>query len=166
MSIQQIRKSALIAVGIAALGAAGLLAGRISAGAIPGHDRGDPVLRMFHHLSDALDLTDDQEDRIKDVLKGHAAEIEAQMKASAAARRALHQTAMADPTEESAIRAAAQKLGSVQADSALLFSRIRKEVEPILTSDQRTKLHEFRERAKNRSEAAVKSLQSFLESKS
>ena len=166
MSIQQIRKSVLIAVGIAALGVAGLLAGRLSAGVMPGHSHGDPIMRVFHHLSDALDLTDDQEDRIKEVLKGHAAEIEAQMKASAAARRGLHQSALVEPSDESAIRAAAQKLGSVQGDSALLFARIRKEVEPILTKEQRVKLHEVRERARSKSEATVKSFQSFLESKS
>ena len=166
MSIQQIRKSVLIAAGIVALGAAGLVAGRLSAGAIPGHGRGDSVMRMFHHMAEALDLSDDQEARIKDVLKAHAPEIEAQMKASSAARRGLHPAALADPADESAIRAAAQKLGSVQADSALLFSRIRKEVDPVLTDAQRKKLHEVRERARSRADAAVKSFQSFLESQS
>ncbi|HKF44524.1 MAG TPA: Spy/CpxP family protein refolding chaperone [Thermoanaerobaculia bacterium] len=166
MSIQQIRKSVLIAAGIVVLGIAGLVAGRLSAGAFPGHGKGDPAFRMFHHMAEALDLTDDQKAKIKEVLKAHAAEIEAQMRASATARRALHQATLADSTDESAIRAAAQSLGAVQGDSALLIAKVRKEVDPILTDDQKTKLRQLRENARSRSDSTIKSFESFLGNRS
>jgi len=166
VSIQQIRKSVLIAFGLVALGIAGLLAGRISAGAMPGQGHRDSAMRMFRRMSEALDLSDDQKTRIKGVLKAHAPEIETHMKALSDARKSLHQAALSDAPDESAIRAAAQSLGWVQGDGALLFAKIRAEVDPILSDDQRGKLRQFRDRAKGRGDSAIKSFEAFLESKS
>jgi Spy/CpxP family protein refolding chaperone len=166
VSIQQIRKSVLIAVGLAALGIAGLLAGRISAGAMPGQGHRDSAMRMFRHMSEALGLTDDQKTQIKGILKTHAAEIEGHMKALSDARKALHQATLSDAPDESAIRSAAQSLGAVQGDGALLFVKIRAEVVPILNDNQRGKLQQFRERAKGRGDSSIKSFEAFLESKS
>ena len=165
MSIQQIRKSVLIAVGLAALGVAGLLAGRLSAGAMPGGHR-NSAMRMFRHMSEALDLSDDQKTRIKGVLKAHSTEIETHMKALSDARKALHQAALSDAPDESAIRSAAQSLGWIQGDGALLFAKIRAEVDPILSDDQRGKLRQLRDRAKGRADSSIKSFEAFLESKS
>ena len=166
MTIGQIRRSVLIAGGIVALGAAGLLAGRFSAGAIAGHGHRDFAVRMFRHVARTLDLSDGQKTRIKEILKAHAAEIEAQMKASGAARRALHQAVLAEPADEAAIRSAAGRLGSVQGDAALLFARIRSELDPILTDEQRARIRQLRERARGRTDSAVKSFEAFLEERS
>jgi Spy/CpxP family protein refolding chaperone len=113
-------------------------------------------------MARALDLSDDQKTRIKAVLKTHAAEIEAQMKASSSARRALHQAVLAQPIDANAIRTAAAGLGSVEGDGAVLFAKIRTEVEPILTDAQRAKIQQLRERVRDRGDAAVKSFESFL----
>ncbi len=166
MSIQQIRKSVLVGAGIAVLGAAGLAAGRLSAGAFPGRGRSDFGPRAFGRISRALDLSDDQKTQIKAILKTHAAEIQAQIKASASARRAVHDAVLAQPLDETAIRAAAQKLGQVHADGAVLFARIRTEVQPILTDEQRAKIQTFRERMRGRAESALKSFDALLESDS
>ena len=166
MSIRQIRRSVLIAAGVVALGLAGLLAGRVSAGAMNAHGRGDFAFRMFRHMARALDLTDDQKAKIKDVLKAHAAEVEAQMKASGSARRALHQAVLADPIDETAIRAAATALGSVEGNGAVLFAKIRLEVDPILTDVQRGKVRQLRDKARGRADSAVKSFEALLESRS
>jgi Spy/CpxP family protein refolding chaperone len=166
VTIRQVRKSFLIAAGVAALAALGLVAGRISAGAMPGGGHRDFALRMFSHMSRALELSEDQKARVKDILRAHAAEIEAQMKASGAARRALHQSVLAQPPDEDAIRSAARQLGSVQGDSAVLFSKIRAEVDPVLTDAQREKVRQFRDRAKSRTDSAVKSFEAFLEERS
>jgi len=166
VSIQQIRKSVLIAAGLLALGVAGLLAGRLSAGAMPGEGHRISAARMFRRMSEELDLSDDQKTRIKGVLKSHSTEIETHMKALSDARRALHQAALSGAPDESVIRTAAQSLGWVQGDGALLFAKIRAEVDPILTDDQRGKLRQLRERAKGRADSAIKSFEAFLESKS
>jgi Spy/CpxP family protein refolding chaperone len=166
VSIQQIRRSVLIVAGVVALGVAGLLAGRLSAGALPGHGKGDFALRMFRHMSRALDLTDDQKSKIKEVVKAHAAEVEAQMRASGSARRALHQAVLAEPIDEAAIRSAAAALGSVEGNGAVLFAKVRSEIDPLLTDVQRAKVRQFRDRARSRTDSAVKSFEAFLESRS
>ncbi len=167
MTLQRIRNTALVGGGIAALAVGALLAGRLSAGALPGgRGQGDFAPRVFARIARALELSDDQKTRIKAVLKTHAAEIETQMRSSSAARRALHQAVLTQPSDEAAIRAAAQQLGQVQGDGAVLFAKIRTEIQPILTEAQRAKIQQFRERARNHAESAVKSFEAFLESSS
>ena len=162
MSIQQIRKSVLAGAGIAVLGAAGLVAGRLSAGAFPRGAHSDFGPRVFGRIAQALDLSDDQKSQIKAILKTHAQEIETQIKASATARRAVHDAVLAQPLDETAIRAAAQRLGQVHADGAVLFARIRTEVQPILNDAQRAKIQMLRDREGNRADSAVKSFEAFL----
>lgn len=163
MSIQTIQKSALVGAAVVALAVGGLLAGRVSAGAFPGKAHGDFGPRTFGRIARALNLSDDQKAQVKTILKSHASEIEAQMKASAAARHAVHDAVLAQPIDEAAIRAAAQTLGQVHADGAVLFAKIRTEVQPILTEEQRAKIQTFREKARSRADSAVKSFEAFLE---
>lgn len=164
MSIQQIRRSALIFAGVAALAAAGLFAGRLSADAFPHGSRGDFAPRMFARMARFLDLTADQRTQIKSVLKAHAAEIEAQMTAKRTARQALRQAMLAQPLDEAAIRERAMESGKVEADGAVLFARIRAEVDPILTPEQRTRVLAFGTRARRHRDNAVQSFDNFIKS--
>jgi periplasmic protein CpxP/Spy len=166
VTLQRIRNSVFAVAAIAALAFGALVAGRLSAGALPGRGHGDFAPRVFARMAKALDLSDDQKSQIKAVLKAHAAEIEAQMRSSSAARRALHQAVLAQPSDEAAIRAAARELGQVQGDGAVLFARVRTEIQPILTEEQRGKLQQLRERVHNHGESAVRSFEAFLESRS
>lgn len=164
MSIQQIRRSVLVVAGVAALAAAGLFAGRLSADAFPHGGRGDFAPRMFARMSRFLDLTEDQQARVKTVLKAHAAEIEVQMAAKRGARQALRQAMLAQPVDEAAIRALAAEGGKVEADGAVLFARIRTEIDPILTAEQRTKVQTFASQARRRRDGAVQSFDRFIKS--
>lgn len=166
MSIQNIRKPVLIASAAIALAAAGLLAGRLSAGVFPhgAHGGGEFAPRVFARMARALDLSDDQKAQIKTVLRSHASEIEAQMNAAAAARRTLHDAVIAQPTDESAIRTQAQALGAVQGDGAVLFARIRTEIDPILTTEQKQKIQTFRERVRSRSGRAAAAFDAWVRS--
>ena len=164
MSLQRIQRSAVFGVVIVVLAAGGLLAGRFSAGAFPQRSHSGFGPRVFSRIARDLDLSADQKARIKTILKAHATEIETQMKASAAARQAVHDAVLSQPVDEAAIRAAAARLGQVHADGAVLFAKVRTEAEPILTDDQRAKIQKFRERGVRRSDAAVKSFEAFLES--
>ena len=166
MSIQQIRKSVLVGAGIAILGAAGLVAGRLSAGVFPGGAQSDFGHHVFGRIARALDLSDDQKGQIKSILKAHASEIETRIEASASARRAVHDAVLAQPLDEAAIRAVAQKFGQVHADGAVLFAKIRTEIQPILTEEQRSKIQKFRERMRNRADSATRSFEAFLRSAS
>ncbi|MEP6800782.1 MAG: Spy/CpxP family protein refolding chaperone [Acidobacteriota bacterium] len=164
MSIQQIRKSVLIVAGVAALAAAGLFAGRLSADAFPHKTRGDFAPRMFGRMARFLDLTGDQQTQIKGVLKAHAGEIEAQMTAKRAARQALRQAMLAQPIDEAAIRQRAMESGQVEADGAVLFARLRAEVDPILTPEQRTRVQTFGTHARRHRDNAVQSFDNFVKS--
>ena len=166
MSIRQLRRSALVAAGVVALAAAGMFAGRLSADAFPHSGHGGSLPRMFGRIAQALDLTADQKAQIKNVLRGHAAEIEAQMTAGRSARQALHQALMAQPTDEATIRARAADLGKVQGDGAVLFARIRTEVDPILTPARRDKLLAFHSHAGGHGDHAVQAFENFLKSAS
>jgi len=165
MSIEQIRKSILIVVAAGAIAVAGLFAGRLSANAISPHgSRGDFATRVFTRISSSLDLSDDQVGKVKDVLRSHAPEIRAQLQASARAREALHAAMIAQPLDESTVRAAAQRVGETQASGALLFARLRAEVDPILTSEQKGRIQGFQSRMGQRADKAVQSFDAFLKS--
>ena len=148
MSIQNIRRSVLIAAGVGRWPSRGLFAGRLMARQMAPHGPGDAAMapRMFARISRHLDLTEDQQARIRAMLKTHAPEIEAQVQAGMDARRALHEAVMVQPTDETAIRSLGDQVGTAHAEGALLFARIRTEIWPILTADQREKLQNFHSR--------------------
>lgn len=162
MSIRQIRTSILVAAGVVVVAAAGLFAGRLSADAFPQGRHGDFAPRMFARIAGAIGLTDDQKSQIKDILRSHAAEIEAQMTASHSARQALRAAVIAQPFDEATIRARAADVGKAHADGAVLFAKIRAEIDPILTADQKDKLKAFQSRARKRGDNAVQSFRQFL----
>jgi len=95
--------------------------------------------RMYRRAVRELGLTEDQQTRVRGVLRAHADAIEAQVRASAESRRALRSATQAQPFDESQIRRLASQLGQVRADGAVLRARIRSEIWPILTSEQQEK---------------------------
>ena len=162
MSIQNIRRSVLVAVGIGALAVSGLFAGRLFAHQMGGHFGGSMAPHMFRHIAKELDLTDAQQSQIRDILKSHADAIESHVKAGMDARRALHDAVLVEPTDEAAIRLRAQELGNVHGDGAILFAQIRTEVWPILTADQQQKMATLHSRMREHGDEAMKSLDAFL----
>jgi len=168
MSIQQVRRSILIAAAFLAVAGMGLFAGRVLGGQLgPGGGHGGPkAQRMFEHLAGKLDLTDAQRTRVRGVLKAHADEILAQVQAGMEARQALHDAVMAQPSDENAIRSLAARVGEVHGDGALLIVKIRSEIWPILTPEQQQKLVAFHERMGRRGADALQNLAAFLRGES
>ncbi len=166
MSIRHIRRSVLVAATIGALAVGGVLAGRLFARQMgpdgPGWMRGPMAARMFDHISRELDLSDAQRSQIRAILKTHADEILAQVRAGMDARNALHAAVMAQPADEASIRQLAAQVGAVHADGALLFAKVRGEVWPVLTADQQQKFTSFHDRMGQRSDHALQSLDAFL----
>jgi Spy/CpxP family protein refolding chaperone len=161
MSIQNIRRSVLIAVGIAALAVAGLFAGRLFAHQLGGHS-GGMAPHLFRHMSRQLELTEGQESQIRGILKSHADEIEAHVKSAIEARRALHDAILVQPTDEAAIRQRAAAMGDVHEDGAMLFAKIRAEVWPLLTAEQQQKVATLHTRMRERGDESLKNLDDFL----
>jgi len=165
MTIRRVRNSILTAAAILALAVGGLFAGRLSADAFPHGGRGgDFPTRMFTHMSRALDLTADQQAQVKDILRAHQPEIEAQLTGSRAARQALHAAVVAQPFDEATIRARAADVGKAQADGAVLFARLRSQIDPILTPDQKEKVKTLQSRVRARGDNSVTNFRKFLES--
>ncbi len=164
MSIQNIRRSVLIAAGVGILAVSGLFAGRLLARQMEPHGPHGAGMasHMFARISRHLDLTDGQQAQIRAVLKAHATEIETQVKAGMDARGALHEAVMVQPTDEAAIRSLGAQVGAAHAEGALLCAKIRAEVWPILTTDQQGKLQNFHSRMRDHGDEAMKSLDQWL----
>ncbi len=168
MSIQQVRRSVLIAAGILALAVSGLIAGRLFGRQLgPDHGHGPKAQRIFEHLASELDLSAAQRTQVRGILKSHADEILAHVRASMDARRNLQEAVTTQPSpDDAAIRSLAAQIGQVHADGALLIVKIRSEILPILTPDQRQKLASLHARMGNRGDEELETLGAFLRGES
>jgi Spy/CpxP family protein refolding chaperone len=167
MSIQNVRRSILIAAGVGVLAFTGLFAGRLLGRQMgPGFPHGPRAAKMFEHISHALDLTEAQQAQIRAVLKTHADEILALVRTGMDTRRSLHDAVLVQPTDEAAIRALAVQMGEAHGDGALLFARIRAEIWPILTPEQQEKFTAFHTKMGSRGDEGLESLGAFLRGQS
>ena len=168
MSIQKVRRSVLVAAGVVALAVSGLFAGRLFGRQMgPGGFAHTPrPAHMFDRVARELDLSDAQRAQIRAILKVHSEEILAQVKAGMDARHALHSAVVAQPTDETAIRALGQQTGAVHAEGALLFAKIRAEVWPVLTAEQQQRFMAFHAKMAQRGEGELQALDAFLRGES
>lgn len=172
MSISNIRRSVLVAAGIAVVATAGLFAGRLVAGSMPegahgfGPHGGFSPERFFEHVADRLDLSGAQREQVRAVLRGRAGEIEAHMQAGAEVRRALHDAVHAESVDEAAIRERAAEFGRVHGEGLLLLARIRGEILPILTAEQKAKLQTMHERMRGQARHGSRAFSEWLRSHS
>lgn len=102
-----------------------------------------------------LNLTDDQKQQIAKVLKSHKGEILPLVKQVRDDRRALRTAVRAEPIDEKAIRAAAEKLGKDLGDAAVMRAKIRKEIQAILTDAQKAALEKARNDLDTRLDDAI-----------
>jgi Spy/CpxP family protein refolding chaperone len=143
-----------------ALGLSGLLAATLAANTPP--PGGDPGGRGPGRFGRSLGLSDEQKTQIRGILRAHATEIEAQMKAAKESRRALRVAMDAQPADETQIRSRALALGEVRADGAVLRARIRSEIWPILTAEQQEKARELRSLKGRRERRRMDALERWL----
>jgi Spy/CpxP family protein refolding chaperone len=87
-----------------------------------------------------LDLTSDQQDRVKQILDSHRRDQQAIGQRSMAARDALESAITSGAFDETLIRTCAADLAAVEADETVMRARIYAEVLQILTADQQAKL--------------------------
>ena len=95
-------------------------------------------------LRSELDLTSDQKQQIRQVLQSNKAQIADVLRPLVAKRRALRDAVMAGTPDEKAIRAAAADMAGAIGDAAVVASKIRGQIAPLLTLEQRQKVEEFR----------------------
>ncbi len=95
-------------------------------------------------LRSELNLTDEQRARVKETLKAHKPEIAAAGKAVWEKRVALRDLVLDEKADEPAIRKAADDLARSIGDAAVLAAKIRGEVAPVLTDEQKKLIRQTR----------------------
>lgn len=121
----------------------GAMAGRMEMG------RRGPLAAMRLGLAQ-LGLTEQQKAQVKEILQSQKEPFKAIQTQIAPARRALADAI--ESGEEAAIRDAAAKLATSQADAAVLAAKVRSKVLGVLTPEQKQKAQELKGRARQRVE--------------
>ncbi len=98
----------------------------------------------------ALDLEEAQRDRIREIAEQSRDAGAAKMQQLRAARTALNEVVVADVVNESAIRARAAELATLEADAAVQRAYVTAQVLQVLTPDQRAEWRELRANAQER----------------
>jgi Spy/CpxP family protein refolding chaperone len=101
---------------------------------------GGPMGALGPMMLGRLDLTSDQQDRVKQILDSHRVDQQAIGKRSMAAHDALESAITNGAFDETLIRTRAADVAAVEADETVMRARIYAEVLQILTADQQAKL--------------------------
>jgi len=109
----------------------------------------------FGRFKEELNLTEEQESKIKAVREKYRPEMIGAFKPLREKGRVLRTLARADELDEAAIRAAARDLADAMADGAILRGKMHKEVRGVLTGEQREKLKELRARVEKKVDQAI-----------
>jgi len=91
-----------------------------------------------------LQLTDAQQQQVKDIRSRHQAEIHDAMSRLETARQAQQKAVEAVPADEAKITALTQDMVQAQVDMAIQASRVNSEIWSVLTPDQQSKLKDLR----------------------
>ena len=91
-----------------------------------------------------LQLTDAQQQQVKDIRTRHQTEMRDAMTRLEAARQAQQKAVEAVPADEARITALTQDMVQAQVDVAIQTSRVNSEIWSVLTPDQQSKLKELR----------------------
>jgi Spy/CpxP family protein refolding chaperone len=92
-----------------------------------------------------FNLTDQQRQQIQNVMARHRQEIATQWENVWKHRETLHEAVMAQTPNDQAIHQAAESLGKAVGDFAVVAARLKTEISPILTEQQRTALRRYME---------------------
>lgn len=104
-----------------------------------------PVL-MMEHMADHLDLDDVQRDQVQNIVDAARPEIEALREQLRANREALSALETEDPAYSTQLNDIAVSNGQLATEATLLFTRVRSEINAVLTEEQRAKLARGKER--------------------
>jgi Spy/CpxP family protein refolding chaperone len=95
-------------------------------------------------LRSEMNVTPEQREKIKAVVESYKPEIVKAARALHDAKKDLQAAVTAEPADEKRIRAASAGLGRAIGEAAVLASKVRAEVRPLLTPEQRALVDEFR----------------------
>lgn len=99
----------------------------------PGPGMGGPMMEFGLR---GLDLSDSQKEQVKSIVDSHKDEFRQVGDKMRQAHEAFAEATVADPIDESAIRAKTAAVASAMADEAILRAKVRTEIHGILTAEQ------------------------------
>ena len=105
---------------------------------------GGPLMGEFLREARALNLTDAQKNQLRSIGQARQAEAQATGQRVQAARQALNAAITSTTLNEGAVRQAAADLATVEADAAVLRSRVYHEALAVLTGEQQAQLTQMR----------------------
>ena len=107
----------------------------------------DPEL-MIEHMADHLDLDESQRASVQSLLESVRPEAEALRAKAQANREALRALETSDPAYETTLNNIALSQGQLATEGTLLATRVRTELDAVLTDEQRAKLERGKMRMK------------------
>src|SRR5262245_29785813 len=115
--------------------------------------RGGPMGALGPMMLGRLDLTSDQQDRVKQIVDSHKTDQQAIGTRARAAHDALESAVTGSSFDETLIRTRAADVSAVDADATVMRARIYAEVFQVLTADQQAKLKTMQTEMRQRREA-------------
>jgi Spy/CpxP family protein refolding chaperone len=143
---------AWLGVGILGLAAAAipLKVWAAEGGKGPGKWKENPLGRLIGgrlaalgELRQDVNLTAEQRQQLRKIVVSHRAAIADEANKLWQKRNALRDAVLAEKTDEEAIRKAADDLGKQIGEAAVKAAKLKQELAPVLTSEQRAKVKEF-----------------------
>ncbi len=131
----------------------------IGAGIVPEQTRSSireivrAAVRNFLDFRKETPLSDEQKTAISKIMSEHRTEIQAQIAKGRDARRAMA-TAAKENADSPSTKSAAEKIGDLARDRALLAARISAEVRPLLTPEQQKQIESARKEIESLVDAA------------
>lgn len=113
--------------------------------------RGGPMgaLGIFGPMLRQLNLTEDQQQRLRTIAESHRSEMQAIAERNRPAHEALQQAITSGTVDEGIIRARSAEVAQGDADMAILQARIYAEAVQVLTPDQQTQLKKLQAEMKD-----------------
>ena len=138
----RIRRNQLVAAGVALT----LVAATVLAVGAAAQGRGGPggMGRALRHL----DLTDEQHEAIRGVVRRHREDGRSLRQELGAARQALRDEVRSGAADETAIRALAAEVAPLAADAAVRRAALRAEIRELLTDEHRAQLEALQANAR------------------
>lgn len=106
--------------------------------------------RWAAHMARRLDLTDAQKEQIKAIHQAEKPTIKPLLDQLQAIHRQLRAMTGSEPFNEAQVRALAEQKAKVIAELTVARERVKSKVLAVLTPEQRAKLNQMRERARER----------------
>lgn len=106
-----------------------------------------------------LNLTDEQKEKMKGVHESNSEKMKELGKAMAEAQKSLREASEGDTIDEAKIREICKTVADNMAEMAILRAKMKKEVDAILTDEQKAKMEEKKAEMKTKMEERRKQMQ-------